>query len=153
MNNITVFTDISQRGERIGCGYYIRGNRLLLKGMWRFKAEPNTTRNEIYAICKALELIPKDKPIDMVYIYCDNKGAVEYIQQWTKKKQITVGKIRPNFIERQEWADKLTAFLNKINLPLEIRKVKGHTKGRTTQTYVNNLVDRLSREAHNLFGY
>ncbi len=137
MNNWTIFTDGSCRGNKnggIGIVWIKNGEKVFEYS----KGYKNTTNNqmELLAIGKALASIKK--PIDSLEIVSDSEYALGCIfnLSWNPKKNIElINKIRRQVIKTQTL----------VKEPIKYRHVDGHQKGESNDIKWNNRVDYLAQ--------
>ena len=146
-NNVTLFTDAGLRFGVLGVwGMYARGafadkTRITCSGKLKMLPEDPTVA-EMMAICNALHVVSNQFTagrIHLLVIYTDSLDSIRMIE---KNKSYHVKYRTPLTLYRK--------LIKKLNPEfVSIRKVKAHTDGSTTQTFLNNLVDDLCRKAYN----
>jgi ribonuclease HI len=137
MNNWTIFTDGSCRGNKnggIGIVWIKNGEKVFEYS----KGYKNTTNNqmELLAIGKALASIKN--PIDSLEIISDSEYALGCIfnLSWNPKKNVElINKIRRQVIKTQTF----------VKEPIKYRHVDGHQKGDNDDIKWNNYVDKLAQ--------
>lgn len=148
---ITIYTDASVHVGVGGWGCWIKtapGETSLHSGA--FKSPVNCTLEaELMAIANGLAIAKKmntGKDICFV-IVTDSQAAIQYIDHAKKRTTHLPGMNRQKL---KETAFKLAKAVLKLvpeDCELRVNKVKAHSSADGKRSYVNNLVDRASRNA------
>lgn len=146
---VTIFTDMSLklkdetlRISTMGYAYFIasdRGKKYGSSVVREFKG--NTFEAEAYAVAFALRDAKKFYGTDLIkaYVYCDNMGVVSTLKKYD------------SYLDLNTFEGKLIKYIKDLGYTeLDVRHVKGHQRAKHKQAYLNNRVDKLSREARRM---
>jgi RNase H len=151
---ITIFSDASYKDEHSGYGYWFKSKYTSGTGTGRERAN-SIDHAELLGICRAInkawlrhkKIIPQNE-IRFV-IQCDNISALGMLLTHGAAKVVKDSKP----IElRKKWSPEELQLVEEIrqHLPdstLYLKHIKAHTKNKDARSRVNQLTDRLSKEA------